>query len=411
MWKKFLVTDLAGKIIAIFQNVFLGIYFLKITQGNIVDVSIYYITLYLTYPIFFYLVNSLKKMNLMNLFRIGLFINFIKCIILLIVGEKIVKYIVLFGILNSLGDAFYYYSQQILIKRLNSENNFKRYFTINDILKSALGIIIPIMCGYCITNGSYSMVFIILSLCAFLSLLNSFTIKGHNLEHQKIDVKCFIDKIKESNQTQIMKILSIKTFLRGISSYGVLSTLITIITFLIVKNEFSLGNINSFITIISMVIIYILGKYVSKKSFSKSFIPIAIIQSIMVLILTFSMIFGDINIYLNNSVTLGYLLIIIYNIINSICNPIFEYANSIIYYECMAKQKIEEKDEPNYNFFFETILNISRAVGYVVLILVSKIGFNINIIAILIVGFTFIYVLFSYLLKEIDQKYFLINSN
>ena len=77
----------------------------------------------------------------------------------------------------------------------------------------------------------------------------------------------------------------------------------------------------------------------------------------------------------------------------------------------MAKQKIEENDEPNYNFFFETILNISRAVGYVVLIFVSKIGFNFNIIAILIVGFTFMYVLFSYLLKEIDQKYLLINSN
>ena len=40
VWKNFLISDLAGKVISVFKDVFLGIYFLKITQGNIVDVSI-----------------------------------------------------------------------------------------------------------------------------------------------------------------------------------------------------------------------------------------------------------------------------------------------------------------------------------------------------------------------------------
>ena len=31
-WKKFLIADLAGKIIGVFKDVFLGIYFLKITR-------------------------------------------------------------------------------------------------------------------------------------------------------------------------------------------------------------------------------------------------------------------------------------------------------------------------------------------------------------------------------------------
>ena len=49
VWKNFLMSDLAGKVISVFKDVFLGIYFLKITQGNIVDVSVYYITFFLTY--------------------------------------------------------------------------------------------------------------------------------------------------------------------------------------------------------------------------------------------------------------------------------------------------------------------------------------------------------------------------
>ena len=35
VWKNFLVADIAGKVIGAFKDVFLGIYFLKITQGSI----------------------------------------------------------------------------------------------------------------------------------------------------------------------------------------------------------------------------------------------------------------------------------------------------------------------------------------------------------------------------------------
>ena len=41
MWKKFIASDLSGKVITTFKDIFLGIYFLKISQGNIFNVSIY----------------------------------------------------------------------------------------------------------------------------------------------------------------------------------------------------------------------------------------------------------------------------------------------------------------------------------------------------------------------------------
>ena len=102
-----MIADLAGKVIGVFKDVFLGIYFLKITQGNIVDVSMYYITFFLTYLICLLIVNRLQKMNLVYMFRIGIFLNLMQCIILLIAGEQISNYIIEFAIFASIGNADY----------------------------------------------------------------------------------------------------------------------------------------------------------------------------------------------------------------------------------------------------------------------------------------------------------------
>ena len=143
MWKKFIVSDLSGKIITIFKDIFLGIYFLKISQGNIFNVSIYFIALYIAYPIILYMINHIfTKINLVKIFRMGLFVNLLKCIILLLTGDKIVNYIIMFGIIDAIGDALYYYAQQILIKRINKDGKFEKYFTANYIIKSTFGIII-----------------------------------------------------------------------------------------------------------------------------------------------------------------------------------------------------------------------------------------------------------------------------
>lgn len=55
-WKKFLIADLAGKIIGVFKDVFLGIYFLKITRRKY---SRSFVILYrIFYDVFDWAVNS-----------------------------------------------------------------------------------------------------------------------------------------------------------------------------------------------------------------------------------------------------------------------------------------------------------------------------------------------------------------
>lgn len=408
VWKSFLMSDLAGKVISVFKDIFLGIYFLKITQGNIVDVSMYYITFFLTYLTCLLIVNKLQKMNLVSMFRVGIFLNLMQCMILLIVGEQISNYIIHFAIFASIGNAFYYYPEQILIKRINKEENFQNYITKDQILKYLINIILPIILGYCISRNSYELAFIVLIVLISISFIFSLFIKGFDLEHGKINLKKFFVNINKNGDKKLMTLLSFRTVFRGLSSFGVLSTLITIITFLVVSTELSLGSISSFITIISILVVYCINKYVKRENLSKVFIPMSIIQSIVVIILTFSMMYINIENLLHIgplTISVGLLLVLLYNVVNGIINPIFETSNSVVYYECMCKQNVSIEDEPSYIFWFEIMINISRSFGYLVLIFVSNIGFSLNIISILIVTFTLMYIFFAYTLNKITREY------
>ena len=408
LWKNFLVSDLAGKVIGTFKDVFLGIYFLKITQGSIVDVSLYYIVFFMTYLLCLLGVNKIQKMNLVVMFRIGIFLNLMQCIILLILGENISNYIIPFAVFASIGNAFYYYPEQILIKRVNKEDNFQNYITMDQILKYTINILLPIILGYCISKDYYSLAFIVLIVLISISFIFSLLIKGIEIKHGRINLKTFFANISSRGNKKLMKIMSFRTLFRGLSSFGVLATLISIITFFVVTTELSLGSISSFITVISIITIYLLNKFVKRKSLAKAFIPIAILQSIVVILLTFGMIYFDIDksLYIGTmSLSLGFALVLLYNIVNGISNPIFETSNSIVYYECMSRQKISIEDEPNYVFWFEIMINISRSLGYLILIFVSMIGFDLNVIALLIVVFTLMYIAFACTLSKINKEY------
>ncbi len=408
VWKNFLVADIAGKVIGAFKDVFLGIYFLKITQGSITDVSLYYIVFFMTYLLCLLGVNKMQKMNLVVMFRIGIFLNLMQCIILLIAGEKISQYIIPFAVFTSIGNAFYYYPEQILIKRVNKEDNFQNYITKDQILKYTINILLPIILGYCISKNSYSLAFIVLIVLISISFIFSLFIKGFDLKHGEINLKQFFANINKSGNKRLMIISSFRTITRGLSSFGVLTTLITIITFLVVSTELSLGSISSFITIVSILVMYSINKFVKREKLLRMFIPISISQCIVVILLTFGMVYFDTSKLLQIgtiTTTLGFLLVLLYNIVNGISNPIFDTQNSIVYYESMCKQNIGIEDEPNYVFWFEIMMNASRSLGYLILIFVSKIGFDLNIICLLIVAFTLMYIAYAYILKKINKEY------
>lgn len=352
---------------------------------------------------FFFALNRFSKMSLMNLLRSGMFMSLVQCIILVMLGSNITKYIVLFAIFSSFVNALYYYPHPLIISKITNQENKNKYCTWDGLLKDAIGIVFPSVFGIMISAKSYNYVFIFLFIVTLLAFLLSFTIKDVKLTCSKVNLRKLYNSLKVHNSLKTVKLMTLRSFFRGLSSFGVLGTLITLLTYLTVQTESSLGNIKGFITLVGVITLYIVNNKISRKKRNKMYVPMAVLQAILTFILTMSII------YLNgNTLILGFslsfIIIFLYNLINGMINPIFEVANETIYYENINSKIIDKELDSSYTYYFEVAINIPRILGYVILYIVSLFGFTITNICILIFILSLMYIAFAITLRKLSDK-------
>lgn len=104
---KILVLDRAiGKILDIFLSTFLAAYFYKITQDNMIYLSIYNIIAWITATIgAFTLIDYIKRKNKIHLYRFGTFIKGLFILLIIILGDRIIEYVWLIGICYGISTA------------------------------------------------------------------------------------------------------------------------------------------------------------------------------------------------------------------------------------------------------------------------------------------------------------------
>lgn len=401
-WKKFLAVNSHKKFIKIFIDTFLGIYLLKIDSGNVTNVCIYYIIHCIFNMVFFNWVNKFRKVSLMNILRIGIFFSLLECLILLILGASISKYIIPFAMFTSFVNALYYYPQPLITNALTNKDNKNKYCAYDRIINDSIGVFFPIIFGFIISVKSYSYIFMILSIISFIAFLYSFTIKTKNINCERINLKKMFESLKKNNSLQIIKLMSIRSFFRGLSSFGVLSTLMTLLAFLTLKTESKLGNLTGIITLIGIVVLYLFNNKISREKQRKYYIPMAVAQMIITCVLTISIILIPSS-SLIFGISTSLIIVLLYNLVNGLINPIFEVANETIYYENINPSVVDPSLNSSYTYYFEVMINIPRIIGYIILYLVSLIGFNVINICILIFILSFMYIAFAVTLKKLNE--------
>lgn len=401
-WKKFLAVNSHKKFIKIFIDTFLGIYLLKIDSGNVTNVCLYYIVHCIFNMIFFNLINKFRKVTLLNILRTGIFFSLIECAILILLGENISKYIIPFAMFTSFVNALYYYPQPLITSALTNKDNKNKYCAWDRIINDIIGVVFPVVFGFIISAKSYTYVFIFLFVVSFIAFLYSFSIKAQNINCERINLRKLFESLKEHNSLKVIKLMSIRSFFRGLSSFGVLSTLITLLTFLTLKTESSLGNVTGIITLIGVITLYLFSNKITREKQRKWYIPMAVVQMMLTGILTLSII----KIPLDSmffGVSTSLIIVLLYNLLNGIVNPIFEVANETIYYENINPNIIDKSLDSSYTYYFEVMINIARIIGYIILYLVSLIGFNVTNICILILILSFMYIAFAVTLRKLNE--------
>lgn len=129
--KKIIFTHSINSVVSKFTSLFLAIYFLKITDGNVASVVFYYIVKYsLNWVFSFLTLRCINKNNVLKMYRLGLFSNGICLLALLLLGANVSEHIVLYAILDCATSLMYWSPYKMILYNFKSDNQLKKYFHI-----------------------------------------------------------------------------------------------------------------------------------------------------------------------------------------------------------------------------------------------------------------------------------------
>ncbi len=363
--KKLIFTHSINSIVSKFTSLFLAIYFLKITDGNVVSVVSYYLFKYSLNGIFSFLsLKLINKDNALNVYRFGLLSNGLCLFILLILGNKVANYIYLYAIIDGLTSLLYWSAYKMILNNFKNDHEFKKIFSYNSVVTSIISIISTIGMGYIIVNASYNIVITIIIVLIILAVMTTFNFDKYEFEINKIKVSNIKYILKDNQAKQICKIV----FFEGMGFRGGLDTTITLIIFLTLASESSLGNLNALFAMLGLITSLIVKNHLKEENNKKAFA----ISALSILIVTIPIIFIN-----------SFSVFIIYNIVFNIAYKVTQILVDTAVFNIHSNETIK-KYYLEYTFISETIHGFGKALSELILLISVVYSFsliNLRIVA------------------------------
>lgn len=225
---KIIIFDrVIGNIIEFFLTTFLAAYFYKITQDNLIHISIYYIIACTMATIGAFCVSDyIKRKNKINLYRFGTSLKAFYIFLIIILKENIINYVWLIGICYGISTATTGFPLNMIESELVDEKERTKYMGYRSAIGKAVQVIVPIFLGAYITFTSYQTAAILIITFSIIKLGISFFIKNKNVSNDKINIKRFKQEVKKHQEYPVKKLYLIE-FLKGITVNGALSIIIS----------------------------------------------------------------------------------------------------------------------------------------------------------------------------------------
>lgn len=385
--KTLIIDQSIGKVISIFLDVFLNAYFYKITEQNILYLSIYNIVGWIVATIGAFVVsNYIKKKDKIKLYRFGTIIKSLYIFMIIIMGEKIINFVYLIGIMYGISTATTGFPLNMMESECITSKERTKYIGLSSVFTEIISFVVPIILGAYITLKSYRVAAIIILVFSIFKIINSFNIKNKNIQTSNIRIKDFINELRKD---KILKKLYVIEFLKGINRYGVMSLVVSLLIIYNTKNEFELGWISSLLSLCTILTMYIFAKFY-KDNYKKSILCF----SSVFLFVSFILIMNNIN--MNSIILYNICYYIFMNIILKITEvSLFNYSNN---------KEYKDKYNTEYFIFRELFLNIGRILGYTLLLIFVGISHDLNSLKVIFI-FIFISIIMTILLSNsIDEK-------
>lgn len=358
--KSLMACDLTNNIINLFGETFLVAYFLQISNENIIQVSTFYIILYLILGVGSILLGNIiksKPKKRVSIYRFGIIIKSIYILLIILFKNKISHYFIIFAIFYGIAEALYWSTHDVMNIQIVDNENRKKYMTTKRILSKFINILVPIILGTSIELTSFGNIAIYIFVLTLFQIIMSLQIDTNkfviNDKIQKYSLKDYTTYLSNEQKENINKVYEL-AFLYGImmDTIRVLVVVITIMTF---KTSFNFGILTTIFSVFSMISLYLFNKLYQKKYAKR-----------LLLFCATLVVLGVLGLILNiNKTTL-----IIYNFTYSITVYILEVMFKIKADDIVKENNIE-KWLVEYHTFTEGLMEIGRIIGFILMLLVG----------------------------------------
>lgn len=363
--KKIILTHASNSLISKFNTIFLGIYFLKLTNGNVASVILFYLIKFLCTPIYSYMVcNLINKRNLVNIYRLGILLNSLTFAFLFIMEDRIVDYINLYAIITSFISMLYWQPYKNMIYNLNGDESYKKFNAYNNMVNNIISILSTLGMGYIITNLSYFYIFAIIFVISFVAFAVTFKFEKKDFEIKKFEKANIKRLLKDSNAKHIYKIV----FYEGIGYCGALTTAIQLVIFFNLGSEFSLGYWNAIFSLLGIITAWLVKKYLKENKYVISYI----ISATSIIISTIPILFSN-----------SFVYFIIYNIVFNIAYQVTSILMNSRAFN-IKPMKLINQCRLEYTFLQESIHALGKIVGEILLLLIVVFAYSLQNLQIMV---------------------------
>jgi len=263
-----------------FVDSFFILYFLQVSNSNILPIGIYKLVAVITlYSIIFLSRNFCKTKHRTILLRIGVILEIVYFLSIMVLKERIINYVVLVGFLYGIEEGFYY-SVYNTIESDGIKNEERAKFGGSYIAtKSILSIILPLFFGGTIYTIGFTKSLIILLVICFLQIILSLLYNDDKIpESNRTDMKEFLNITKKDER--IKKVLVVNFFNGMTYSEGAFSYIVTIYIAKIFSDSFSLGIFTSIFSLVTACLGIMFAKFIKQKHYAK-FIKISMFCTVV----------------------------------------------------------------------------------------------------------------------------------
>ena len=339
-----------------FVDVFLVLYFLTVSNSNILPLGIYkLVSVVAIWLVIFLVRNHCKSKGRIKFMRIGIVLYFIYFLSIILLKEKVVDYIYFIGLLYGLEEGFYY-SVYNMIESDGVENKDRaKYIGTYTLTKNIISIIFPLIFAGIIQKSGFINATIFALFIVILEIILSNIFKDNNIpKSDKTNFKEFRQITK--NHEEFRRIIETKICAGLTYSEGALSYVITIYIIKVFSESVSLGIFTSIFSIISALIGLLFVKVIKPKYYNSLMISTSTITIILLCIMLLNC---------------NFITIVLYNLFQTISKGLTDLINEKNVSNFSNIKSIKKEFKVEYFLSIETSLFIGRVVSNVLFIFMA----------------------------------------